>query len=92
MTSAVRDLEYQALLAARNPEATQEYSLHTTGWSFDVLREYQNDLQASAFQFVLDRLRALAVIDYAVEPRAIHVTVSAAWRGAPGAVTFLCER
>ena len=25
---------------------------------------------------MLDRLRALAVIDYAVEPEAIHVTVS----------------
>ena len=25
---------------------------------------------------MLDRLRALAVIDYAVEPAAIHVTVS----------------
>jgi hypothetical protein len=76
VTSAVRDTEYQSLLAARNPEATGEYSLHTTGWSFDVLREYEDGRQAAAFQFVLDRLQALAVIDYAVEPRAIHVTVS----------------
>jgi hypothetical protein len=29
-----------------------------------------------AFQFVLDRLSAIALIDYAVEPGAIHVTVS----------------
>ena len=29
-----------------------------------------------AFQFVLDRLRALALLDYAFEPGAIHVTVS----------------
>ena len=29
-----------------------------------------------AFQYALDRLRALALIDYAVEPGAIHVTVS----------------
>ncbi len=76
VTSAVRDLSYQSLLAATNPEATSEYSLHTTGFSFDVLREYESDAQASAFQFMLDRLRALAVIDYAVEPRAIHITVS----------------
>ncbi|MGI9019893.1 MAG: hypothetical protein ACR2G3_04205 [Solirubrobacterales bacterium] len=76
VTSTVRDRRYQDLLAASNPEATQEYSLHTTGYSFDVLRSYENDLQASAFQFILDRLRALAVIDYAVEPQAIHVTVS----------------
>jgi uncharacterized protein YcbK (DUF882 family) len=76
VTSTVRDLAYQELLVASNPEATQEYSLHTTGWSFDILREYDNDAQAEAFQFVLDRLRALEVIDYATEPKAIHVTVS----------------
>ncbi len=76
VTSTVRDLAYQELLVASNPEATQEYSLHTTGWSFDILREYENDAQAEAFQFVLDRLRALEVIDYAIEPKAIHVTVS----------------
>jgi len=76
VTSSVRDQAYQDLLVGSNPEATHAYSLHTTGYSFDVLREYENDLQAEAFQFVLDRLRALAVIDYAREPRAIHVTVS----------------
>ncbi len=76
VTSTIRDREYQELLVASNPEATQAYSLHTTGWSFDILREYENDLQAEAFQFVLDRLRALEVIDYALEPKAIHVTVS----------------
>ena len=76
VTSAVRDRSYQDELVGSNPEATQSYSLHTTGWSFDVLRDYQNDRQARAFQFALDRLSSLAVIDYAVEPHAIHVTVS----------------
>jgi hypothetical protein len=76
ITSTVRDREYQDLLTARNPEATDEYSLHTTGWSFDVLREYESGAQAAAFQYALDRLSALALIDYAVEPGAIHVTVS----------------
>jgi soluble lytic murein transglycosylase-like protein len=76
MTSAVRDQSYQDLLVASNPEATQSYSLHTTGYAFDILRDYANGAQAEAFQFMLDRLQALAVIDYAVEPRAIHVTVS----------------
>jgi hypothetical protein len=76
VTSTVRDVAYQDRLQRGNPEATDDYSLHTTGFSFDVLREYETDAQAEAFQFVLDRLRALAVIDYAVEPRAIHVTVS----------------
>jgi hypothetical protein len=76
VTSTVRDSPYQELLRATNSEATHGYSLHATGWSFDVLRDYQNRHQAVAFQHVLDRLSALAVIDYAVEPRAIHVTVS----------------
>ena len=80
VTSAVRDREYQRALGKRNPEATDAYSLHTTGWSFDILREYESDRQAGSFQFVLDRLRALGLIDYAVEPSAIHVTVS----GDPG--------
>jgi hypothetical protein len=76
VTSAVRDYSYQELLRATNPEATHGYSLHATGWAFDVLRQYQNRRHAEAFQHVLDRLSALAVIDYAYEPRAIHVTVS----------------
>jgi hypothetical protein len=75
ITSTVRDQTYQDLLVGRNPEATSEYSLHTTGWSFDVLRKYDSDRQAEAFQFALDRLRALNVIDYAYEPAAIHITV-----------------
>ncbi|UJA21547.1 transglycosylase SLT domain-containing protein [Thermoleophilia bacterium SCSIO 60948] len=76
VTSTVRDLDYQDLLIGSNPEATQEYSLHTTGWSFDVLREYSSDKQARSFQFALDRMRAVGLLDYAVEPAAIHVTVS----------------
>jgi hypothetical protein len=76
VTSTVRDQSYQDLLSATNPEATHAYSLHTTGYSFDILREYESDAQAAAFQFMLDRLQALEVIDYAVEPRAIHITVS----------------
>jgi hypothetical protein len=76
VTSAVRDGAYQELLADRNPSATDGYSLHTTGWSFDVARRYESDAQGAAFQFVLDRLQALALIDYAVEPEVIHITVS----------------
>jgi len=76
VTSTVRDREYQGALGKQNSEATTEYSLHTTGWSFDVLREYESDSQAGSFQFVLDRLQALGIIDYAVEPSAIHVTVA----------------
>jgi hypothetical protein len=76
VTSTVRDGAYQELLADRNPSATDAYSLHITGWSFDVARRYESDEQGAAFQFVLDRLQALAVIDYAVEPNVIHITVS----------------
>ena len=76
VTSAVRDQSYQDLLVTENAQATEEYSLHTTGWAFDIRRDYASGKQAEAFQYVLDRLKALAVIDYAVEPGAIHVTVS----------------
>jgi Transglycosylase SLT domain len=76
VTSATRDQDYQDLLVGVNSEATTEYSLHTTGWSFDIRRRYASDRQARAFQFALDRLRAHAILDYAYEPAAIHVTVS----------------
>jgi hypothetical protein len=76
LTSAVRDGSYQELLTQHNPQATDSYSLHTTGWSFDIARDYESDAQGEAFQFALDRLQALAVIDYAYEPGAIHITVS----------------
>ena len=76
VTSTVRDGSYQAVLADRNVEATRRYSLHTTGWAFDVLRDYRSRRQALAFQFVLDRLRSLNAIAWVREPRAIHITVS----------------
>jgi hypothetical protein len=78
VTSTVRDLEYQELLVGENPEATSAYSLHTPGWSFDILRDYEDRDQGRAFQFALDRLKALNVLDYAYEPAAIHITVSQA--------------
>ena len=76
VTSAVRDLEYQRLLVRQNAQATREYSLHTTGYAFDILRSYGSDEQASAFQFVLDRLELLGLIAWVREPDAIHVTVA----------------
>ncbi len=42
VTSAVRDRSYQELLVQSNPQATEEYSLHTTGWAFDIRREYES--------------------------------------------------
>jgi len=76
VTSTVRDGEYQLRLARGNDEATHNYSLHTTGWAFDIARQYRSRRQALAFQFVLDRLQVLNVIAWAREPRAIHITAA----------------
>lgn len=76
VTSTVRDEAYQRRLIARNMQATRSYSLHTTGYAFDIERRYRSRRQALAFQFMLDRLVALDMIAYAVEPDAIHLTVS----------------
>jgi hypothetical protein len=77
VTSTVRDARYQRLLVSRNPEATRNFSLHTTGWAFDISRHYRSRAQALAFQFMLDRLTALNMIAWVREPTAIHVTVAA---------------
>jgi soluble lytic murein transglycosylase-like protein len=77
VTSSVRDEGYQRLLLARNREATPNYSLHTTGWAFDVLRTYSSRAQALALQFMLERLQSHDLIAWVREPAAIHVTVSA---------------
>jgi hypothetical protein len=76
VTSTVRDETYQRLLVSRNREATRNYSLHTTGWAFDIERRYVSREQALAFQFVLDRLQVLGAIAWAREPNAIHITVA----------------
>jgi soluble lytic murein transglycosylase-like protein len=75
VTSTVRDQKYQRLLVKSNLEATQNYSLHTTGWTFDFLRRYADGRQAAGVQFALDRLQALDLIAWVREPAAIHVTV-----------------
>ena len=76
VTSTVRDLDYQRLLARRNPFATRAYSVHTTGYAFDVRRTYASRAQAAAFQYMLDRLQALNLIAWVREPDVIHITVS----------------
>jgi hypothetical protein len=77
LTSTVRDNRYQQLLAAPNPEANQQYSLHTTGYSFDILRRYASPAQAAAFQYELERLQTQNLIAWVREPKAIHITVAA---------------
>ncbi|MBA3747825.1 MAG: hypothetical protein H0W96_10105 [Solirubrobacterales bacterium] len=76
VTSTVRDKRYQRVLLSRNREATPNYSLHTTGWAFDVLRTYASRAQALAFEFMLGRLQSHNLIAWVREPAAIHVTVS----------------
>jgi hypothetical protein len=76
LTSTVRDAKYQQHLAAVDMEAVDEYSLHTTGFAFDIGRDYASRSQALAFQFILDRLTALNLVAWVREPTAIHVTVA----------------
>jgi soluble lytic murein transglycosylase-like protein len=76
VTSTVRDEQYQRVLRATDREATGAYSLHTTGFAFDIARDYVSRGQALAFQFVLDRLTALGLIAWIREPQAIHITVA----------------
>jgi len=76
LTSTARDDAYQRLLTRRNIEATRSYSLHTTGYAFDIARKYDDRKQALAFQFLLDRLTALDLIAWVREPGAIHITVA----------------
>ncbi len=76
LTSSVRDADYQKALAATDIEATQAFSLHTTGWAFDLARVYRSRAQALALQFMLDRMAALGLLAWVREPRAIHVTVA----------------
>ena len=74
LTSSVRDVPYHDLLRRSNVQAADGYSLHTTGFSFDIAR----DLSAPgerALATVLERLRALNVVGWVYEPGAIHVTV-----------------
>jgi hypothetical protein len=75
VTSALRDHRYQRLLLRRNSMATAGYSLHTTGYAFDIAREYRSRRQAAAFQFVLERLQSRGMIEWIREPGAIHIAV-----------------
>jgi len=76
VTSAVRDLRYQNALKHVNENAARSYSVHTTGYAFDLARSYSSRRQAAAVQFVLDRLEALNLIAYIKETDAIHVAVA----------------
>lgn len=76
LTSTVRDRPYQRGLIRTNPEATHAYSLHTTGYAFDLaLDSTLTEGRRRALVDVLERLRALRLIDWVYEPTAVHITV-----------------
>jgi hypothetical protein len=72
----MRDNRYQRVLQHVNYNAARSYSLHTTGYAFDIARVYGSRRQAWAFQYVLDRLVAANAIAYIRESAAIHVAVA----------------
>ena len=76
LTSAVRDDRYQRLLTTVNPVATKAYSLHTTGYAFDILRSFSSGAEKRAFFRVLQRLEAVNAIAYIPELAAMHVAVA----------------
>lgn len=75
VTSGVRDLPYQRVLIGVNSQATTGFSLHTTGYAIDIARDFRSERQERALIHVLERLRALEVIDWVYEPGALHLTV-----------------
>jgi hypothetical protein len=50
--------------------------MHTTGYAFDIARQYASDRQARAFQVVLDKLAAVNAIAYIREAEAMHIAVA----------------
>jgi hypothetical protein len=76
VTSTARDVRYQGVLAQGDTEAVTGYSLHTTGFAFDLARRYAVPAEAQALQYMLDRLTALNLISWVREPAAIHVAVA----------------
>jgi hypothetical protein len=86
LTSAVRDDRYQRFLTEMNPVGTKAYSLHTSGYAFDILRSFTTGTQKRAFFRVLQRLQAVNAIAYIPELAAMHVAVAS---DAPAMVALL---
>jgi hypothetical protein len=54
----------------------RHWSVHATGFAFDVRRRYGSGAQAEAFQWTLERLEALGLIAWSRGTNVIHVVVS----------------
>ena len=76
LTSAVRDDRYQRLLTRINPVATKAYSVHTTGYAFDIRRSFVSVAEKRAFFRLLGRLQAVDAIAYIPELAAMHIAVA----------------
>ena len=75
VTSATRSVKAEERDTRGAFDAEAPPSTHTTGYAFDLSRDYRSPAQAQALQFWLDRLTALDVIAWVREPTVIHVTV-----------------
>jgi hypothetical protein len=75
VTSATRSVRGEERDTRGAFDAEAPPSTHTTGYAFDLSRDYRSPAQAHALQFWLDRLTALDVIAWVREPSTIHVTV-----------------
>lgn len=76
VSSAVRDDRYQRALMQVNVNAARSYSLHTTGYTFDIARAPLHPRQERALVWVLDRLTALNAVAYITESGCYHVAVA----------------
>jgi hypothetical protein len=75
VTAATRSVQAEERDTRGVFDAETAPSTHTTGYAFDLSRDYRSTAQAQALQFWLDRLTALDVIAWTREPTVIHVTV-----------------
>jgi hypothetical protein len=75
VTSAARSVKAEERDTRGAFDAEAPPSTHTTGYAFDLSRDYRTPAQAQALQFWLDRLTALDVIAWVRQPDTIHVTV-----------------
>ncbi len=76
LSGATRPLIVTAATEDERSQAAPGYSLHTTGYAFDIRRSYESGAQAAAFQYELERLQARDLIAWIREPDVIHVVVS----------------
>ena len=72
----VTQAAYDETPARATPGAAPHASVHASGNSFDVRRQYGSGAQAEAFQWTLERLEALGLIAWFRDDSVIHVTVS----------------